>query len=250
MLNLKNPIVFFDLESTGIDPYNDRIIQIAAIKYMPDGTKTEYDWKFNPGIPIPPGSTEIHGITDEMVRYMPRLGDKAEELSKVFMDVDLGGFNIKYFDIPLLKNEFERIGLTLDTEDIKLVDAMLIYKLKEPRTLTAAYAKYVGGTFENAHDAMADIRASVEVLEGQMKEYDDISPTVDAIHEFCFPADPSHFDNEGKLRYIDKELCINFGKNKGKTLTKLAMSDPGYLRWILDGSFSEKVKEAIRSAMR
>ena len=150
----------------------------------------------------------------------------------------------------MLQNEFQRIGLPqLNLENIKIVDAMIIFKLKEPRTLSVAYEKYCGQKLENAHDAMADIRASIEVLEGQIKFYNDIPNTVEDIHTFCFPVDSNSFDMEGKLRYVEGELAINFGKNRGQLLKTLAKNDPSYLRWILNGSFSEKVKDAIRKIL-
>lgn len=250
MLELKRPLVFFDLETTGLDLYNDRIIQIGAIKYFPDGKQIEYNQFINPNIPIPKEATEIHKITDEMVKDKPLIGDIAKELAEFFYDCDLGGFNIKFFDIPMLQNEFQRIGLSLDLEKVKIVDAMTIFKMKEQRTLAVAYEKYCGRKMENAHDAMADIRASVEVLEGQMKFYNDIPNTVEEIHEYCFPLDPNAYDLESKLRYINGELAINFGKNKSRTLKELAQSEPGYLHWILGGSFSEKVKNAIRAILK
>lgn len=249
-LQLSRPIVFFDLETTGVDPFTDRIVQIGAVKINTDGSKEEYNKIINPQQPIPPGAAAVHGISDDMVKDAPTLGDLAQELTALFTDVDLGGYNIKNFDIPLLQTEFNRIGLTLDTEDVKIVDAMTIFRMKEPRTLTAAYQKYCGKELVDAHDALADIRASVDVLEGQLATYDDIPPDVAGIHEFCFPKNPDAYDAEGKLIFVDKMLTINFGKNKGKTLQQLSMEDPGYLEWILGGSFSEKVKEAIRSVMK
>lgn len=249
MLKLTKPIVFFDLESTGIDPYNDRIIQIGAIKYFPDGKKTEHNWLINPGVPIPKESTEVHKITDEMVKDKPSIGDMSQELSELFYNSDLGGFNIKYYDIPLLQNEFARIGMSLDLENVKIVDAMMIFKLKEPRTLSVAYQKYCGKELQDAHDAMVDIKASIEVLEGQIEHYDNIPNTAEEIHEYCFPRDPDAYDSEGKLRYKEGDLCINFGKNKGRSLKELAVNDPSYLQWILNGTFSEKVKNAVREVL-
>lgn len=249
MLKLKKPLVFFDLETTGLDLYNDRIVQIGVIKFFPDGKKIEYNQLVNPNIPISKESSDIHKITNEMVKDKPLLGDIATQLAELFDNADLGGFNIKFFDIPMLQNEFQRIGLSLDLDNIKIVDAMTIFKLKEPRTLSVAYEKYCGRKMENAHDAMADIKASVEVLEGQLKFYNDIPNTVEEIHEYCFPADPNAYDLESKLRYVNGELTINFGKNKSRTLKELAQSEPGYLHWILNGNFSEKVKKAIRDIL-
>lgn len=249
MLTLTRPLVFFDLETTGINPFEDRIVQIGAIKLYPDGSKVEKEWLVNPGMPIPKGASDIHGITDANVKDAPRLGDLVADMQDLFDDADLGGYNVKNFDIPLLQAEFARIGLSIDTEHIKIVDAMQIFRIKEPRTLTAAYKKFCGKELEDAHDAMADIKASLAVLEGQMKMYDDIPGSVEEIHEFCYPKDPDAYDAEGKLRFDGGKLTINFGKNKGKTLHDLALNDPGYLEWILNGTFSDKVKNAIRDVL-
>lgn len=249
MLTLKRPLVFFDVETTGIDPFHDRIIEIGAVKLFPDGTQKEYQYFINPGQPIPPGATAIHNITDEMVADKPYFGDLTQELRDIFFDADLGGYNIKIFDLPLLITEFKRVGLTLDYESINIVDAMAIFKIKEPRTLTAAYKKYCGKDLENAHSAVADIKASIEVLEGQLAYYGDLPATPEELHEFCFPKDPDAFDAEGKLRFVDGQLTINFGKNRGKSLQELSLNDPYYLEWILNGSFPDKVKKAVRDAL-
>ncbi|PIT86679.1 MAG: DNA polymerase III subunit epsilon, partial [Candidatus Magasanikbacteria bacterium CG10_big_fil_rev_8_21_14_0_10_43_6] len=230
-------------------PFEDRIVQIGAIKLLPDGTKVEKEWLINPGMPIPQIVQEIHGITDEMVKDAPRLGDIAAELQELFDGADLGGYNVKNFDIPLLQVELNRIGLSIDTENIRIIDAMQIFRIKEPRTLAAAYQKYCGKELLDAHDAIADIRASLAVLEGQLNIYDDLPQTTDELHEYCFPKDPDAYDAEGKLRFAEGKLTINFGKNKGKALQELAMNDAGYLEWILNGSFSDKVKGAVREAL-
>lgn len=249
MLTLKRPLVFFDVETTGIDPFHDRIIEIGAVKLLPDGTQTEYHRRINPGMPIPPGATAIHNITDDMVKDEPYFGDIIPELQELFFDADLGGYNVKIFDIPILTTEFKRVGLDLDYETMNIVDAMAIFKIKEPRTLTAAYKKYCGKELENAHSAVADIRASIEVLEGQLSFYSDLPATPEELHTFCFPKDPDAFDAEGKLRFVDGKLTINFGKNKGKSLEELASYDRYYLDWILNGSFPEKVKKAVKQAL-
>ena len=249
MIQLSRPLVFFDLETTGVDIYNDRIIQIGAIRIEPDGTKTEKEWLVNPGVPIPKSSSAIHGITDDMVQDKPRLGDIADELSVFFADADIGGYNVKNFDLPLLSVEFGRIGLPFDSETINIVDAMALFRILEPRTLTAAYKKFCGKELVDAHDAMADIRASLDVLHGQLEKNPELPKTPKELHELCFPKDPDAYDAEGKLKFIDGDLCINFGKNKGKKLEHLAMNDPGYLEWILNGTFSKKVKDAVKKAL-
>lgn len=249
MLALTRPLVFFDVETTGIDPFHDRIIEIGAVKIFPDGTQKEYRYLINPGQPIPAGSTAIHNITDDMVADKPYFRDLAEELRDIFFNADLGGYNIKIFDLPLLITEFKRVGLVLDYESINIVDAMAIFKIKEPRTLTAAYKKYCGKELENAHSAVADIRATIEVLEGQLTHYEDLPRSPETLHAFCFPKDPNAFDAEGKLLFVNGNLTINFGKNKGKSLQELSLNDPYYLEWILNGSFPDKVKKAVRDAL-
>ncbi len=250
MLNLTRPIVFFDLETTGVDPFNDRIVQIGAVKIFPDGKREELNQLVNPQMPIPKIVSDIHGITDDMVKDKPTIGDLTEKLSTFFENVDLGGYNVKNFDIPMLMAEFNRIGLALDLESIKIADSMAIFRIKEPRTLAAAYEKYCGKTLEDAHDAMVDIQASIEVFEGQMKMYDDLPNDLDQLHEYCFPNDPDAYDAEGKLKFINGKIAINFGKHKGKPIQELAATDPGYLEWILNGSFSEKVKQAVKDHLK
>jgi DNA polymerase III subunit epsilon len=249
-LNTTKPIVFFDLETTGVEIGRDRIVQIGAIKLMPDGAKTEYNWLVNPGMPIPKVTTDIHGITDEMVKDKPMLGEMTKELTDLFFEVDLGGYNVRNFDIPFLMAELARVGIEFDTENARIVDGMAIFRTMEPRNLTAAYKKYTGKELVDAHDALVDIKATLEVVEGQISYYDDIGNTPDKLHELCFPPDPEAYDAEGKLRYVDGQLCITFGKNRGKTLQFLAKNDPGYLEWILNGGFSKKVKDAIGEVLK
>lgn len=249
MLNLTRPLIFFDLETTGLNIYEDRIIQIGAIKILPDGTKTEHEWLINPLMPIPKESSDVHGITDDMVQGKPSFGDLSGELSEFFADSDLGGYNVKNFDVPFLAQEFFRIGLPFDTEQIKIVDAMQIFRLKEPRNLTAAYQKYCGKELENAHNAVADVWASLEVLEGQIKHYTDLPKDVDGIHDFSFPKDPDAFDAEGKLKYIEGKLSFTFGKYRNKSLQQVALENPGYLEWIANGNFSDTVKGAVRKVL-
>lgn len=249
MISLTRPLVFFDLETTGIDLYQDRIVQIGAIQLLPNGEKKEWEWLINPTIPIPKEAYDIHGITNDMVRDKPTFGELSDTLSTLFFGADLGGYNVRNFDIPMLVNEFNRIGMALDTESIAIIDSYAIWRAKEPRTLAAAYEKYCGKTLVNAHDAIVDIRTALDVFEGQIQYYEDIPTTVHELHELTFPKDADSYDAEGKLKFVDGVLTINFGKNKGKTLQALATNDPRYLEWILGGSFSEKVKGAVRGVL-
>jgi len=249
-LTLTKPILFFDLETTGIEIGTDRIVQIGAIKVMPDGSKTEYNWLINPGMSIPKDAGAIHGITDEMVKDKPMLGEMTQELTELFSNVDLGGYNVKNFDIPFLIAEFARIGIPFDTEHVRVVDGMAIFRTMEPRNLEAAYKKYCGKQLVDAHDALVDIKATLEVVEGQVAFYDTVPNTPEGLHDLCFPPDPDAYDAEGKLKFVDGQLTITFGKNRGKSLQYLAQNDSGYLEWILNGGFSEKVKGAIRDVLK
>ncbi len=248
-LTLDKPIVFFDLETTGVDIYNDKIVEIAIVKIETDGTEKEYEWIINPGIPIPEGAAAVHGITDEMVKDAPRFSDIAAEISTIFDGVYIGGYNVKNFDVPLLLQECQRIGLELPIDANSIIDPMSIYRQKETRTLSSAVKEYCGVEMENAHEAMADIRATVDVLTHQLLILDDVPKTAPELALYCYPIDPDAFDLEGKLRYVGGELAINFGKNKGKTLVWLARNDRGYLEWILNGTFSEQVKTAVRDCL-
>lgn len=248
-LALDKPIVFFDLETTGVDIYNDKIVEIAIIKIETDGTEKKYEWIINPGIPIPEGAAAIHGITDEMVKDAPRFSEIASEITTIFDGVYIGGYNVKNFDVPLLLQECQRIGLELPIDANSIIDPMSIYRQKETRTLSSAVQEYCGVEMEHAHEAMADIRATVNVLTHQLLILSDVPKGASELALYCYPPDPDAFDLEGKLRYINGELAINFGKNKGKTLVWLARNDRGYLEWILNGTFSQQVKDVVKKVL-
>lgn len=248
-LELDKPIVFFDLETTGVDVYNDKIVEIAIIKIETDGSTKEYEWLINPGIPIPAGAAAVHGITDEMVKDAPRFSDIASEIAVIFDNVYIGGYNVKSFDVTLLLQECQRIGLDLLIDVNSIIDPMSVYRQKETRTLSSAVKEYCGVEMENAHEAMADIRATIEVLAHQLLIIPDLPKTASELALYCYPPDPDAFDPDGKLRYTDGELAINFGKNKGKTLKWLALNDRGYLEWILNGTFSEQVKKEVKKVL-
>jgi DNA polymerase III subunit epsilon len=250
MLSLTRPIVFFDLETTGVNTQTDRIVEFAAIRKEPDGTTTEVSWLINPCMPIPKESSAIHGITDDMVQKEKTLGERSAELSTLFNGADIGGYNVAQFDLPVLRAECERIGLSVDFSHARIVDPMIIFKIKEPRTLAAAHEMYCGTPMEHAHEALADIRATVAVLDGQFSRYADLPRDTDGLHAFCFPRHENAYDPESKIISDNGVLRINFGKNKGKALADLATTDPGYLQWVLKGDFSDMVKDAVRSVLR
>ena len=248
-LKLVRPLVVFDIESTGVSPRKDRIIELAAIKLMPDGEEISKCWLMNPGVPIPPETTAIHGISDEIVKDCPTFADKAEEIFEFFRGCDLSGFNADRFDIPCLEEEFARIGMAFAPSARKHVDVQRIYHKKEPRDLSAAVRFYLGRNHDGAHGAEADTRATLEVLKAQMAKYSDLPATVDEMDEFLVPHDPMNADRAGTLRWKDGELTINFGKKKGESLKKLLLNEPNYLKWILKGDFDTEVRMIIKDLL-
>ena len=248
-LKLVRPLVVFDIESTGVSPRKDRIIELAAIKLMPDGEEISKCWLMNPGVPIPPETTAIHGISDEIVKDCPTFADKAEEIFEFFRGCDLSGFNADRFDIPCLEEEFARVGMAFAPSARKHVDVQRIYHKKEPRDLSAAVRFYLGRNHDGAHGAEADTRATLEVLKAQMAKYSDLPATVDEMDEYLVPHDPMNADRAGTLRWKDGELTINFGKKKGENLKKLLLNEPNYLKWILKGDFDTEVRMIIKDLL-
>ncbi|MBR3776081.1 MAG: 3'-5' exonuclease [Kiritimatiellae bacterium] len=248
-LKLVRPLVVFDIESTGVSPRKDRIIELAAIKLMPDGEEISKCWLMNPSVPIPPETTAIHGISDEIVKDCPTFADKAEEIFEFFRGCDLSGFNADRFDIPCLEEEFARVGMAFAPSARKHVDVQRIYHKKEPRDLSAAVRFYLGRNHDGAHGAEADTRATLEVLKAQMAKYSDLPSTVDEMDEYLVPHDPMNADRAGTLRWKDGELTINFGKKKGESLKKLLLNEPNYLKWILKGDFDTEVRMIIKDLL-
>jgi DNA polymerase-3 subunit epsilon len=248
MLNLKlnRPLVVFDIESTGTSPRRDRIIELAAVKVSPDGTETEKCWLMNPTVPIPPETTAIHGISDEIVKDCPTFADKAAEIFAFFDGCDLSGFNADRFDIPCLEEEFARVGLNFAPSARRHVDVQRIYHRMEPRDLTAAVRFYLGRDHAGAHGAEADARATLEVLKSQMERYPDLPKDADSMDEYLVPRDPLNADRYGMLRWKNGELTVNFGKKKGESLRKLLLNEPNYLRWIMKGDFDTEVRMIVR----
>ena len=249
MLRLDRPLVVFDIESTGTTPRKDRIIELAAVKLMPDGTEISKCWLMNPGVKIPPETTKIHGITDEIVKDCPTFADKADEIFAFFEGCDLSGFNADRFDITCLEEAFARVGKNFAPSSRRHVDVQRIYHRMEPRDLSAAVRFYLGRDHAGAHGAEADARATLEVLKAQMEKYPELPQTVREMDEYLVPHDPLNADRYGMLRWKDGELTINFGKKKGESLRKLMLNEPNYLRWIVKGDFDTEVKPIVRDLM-
>ncbi len=243
-LKLTRPLVFSDLETTGTNITHDRIVEISIVKLMPDGTVVERSRRLNPEMPIPAEATAVHHITDDDVAGEPTFRQVAASLSKLLQGCDIAGFNSNRFDIPLLDQEFHRAGVDFDLNGVRFVDVQTIYHKKEPRTLVAAYRYYCGKELEEAHSALADTRATMEVLMAQLDVYDDLPVELDGLSEFANPN--RNVDLLGRLIYDDnKREVINFGKYKGRLAEEVLASDPGYYNWIMQGDFAQNTKNAF-----
>ncbi len=249
MLKLDRPLVVFDIESTGLFPRRDRIVELAAVKLMPDGTEVEKCWLLNPTVPIPPETTAIHGISDDIVKDCPTFADAAEEIFAFFEGCDLSGFNADRFDIPCLEEEFARVGLNFAASNRRHVDVQRIYHRMEPRDLSAAVKFYLGRDHAGAHGAEADARATLEVLKAQMERYPNLPQTTAEMDEYLVPHDPLNADRQGMLRWRNGELCVNFGKKKGASLKKLLLDEPNFLRWIVKGDFDTEVRMIVKDLL-
>lgn len=248
-LVLERPLVFFDIESTGTNPYRDRIVEIAVIKLMPDGSRQEVVRRINPTIPIPAGASAVHGIYDADVADAPTFDVIAHNLYNYLDGCDLAGYNIVKFDVPMLQEEFKRCNLELNMRDRKLIDVFNIFCRLYPRNLSAAYKFFCGGDLEDAHSALADTDATVAVLLGQLAKHPELPREMAGLAEFSAARDADFVDSEGRLKFSGDEVVINFGKNSGRRLRDLANEDPGFLRWMLRSDFSDEVKNVIKNAL-
>lgn len=244
-LNLKRPIVFFDLETTGLDIVKDRIVEICLLKVFPDGHEEERVMRINPGMHIPERSTAIHGITDEAVADSPRFEDVAADIWAFINGCDLGGFNSNNFDIPMLAESFLRAGVQADLRSCRSVDVSGIYRRLEKRTLIAAYKFYCEKQLKDAHSAMADTRATYEVLCAQLDHY----PT-DLQNDIAFLTDYSsmghNLDYAGRIILDDEKVeTFNFGKYKGMHVADVLRRDPSYYSWIMNGDFALDTKQVL-----
>jgi DNA polymerase-3 subunit epsilon len=243
-LNLKKPIAFFDLETTGISITHDRIVEIAVLKIHPNGLKETKTWLVNPTIPIPKEASDIHGIKDEDVADKPTFKEIAKQVDEFMSHCDLGGFNSNRFDIPLLVEELLRVDIDFKIPSRKFVDVQTIFHKMEQRNLTAAYKFYCGKSLENAHSAEADITATYEVLEAQIDRYEELQNDVNFLSEFS--SHNNNVDVAGRIIYNDKMVEVfNFGKYKGKPVEEVLKTDPGYYGWLLKGDFSLHTKKVM-----
>lgn len=245
-LKLNNPIIFFDLETTGIDVVKDRIVELSYLKVFPDGKEETKTWRVNPGIPISPEASAIHGIFDDDVKDMPSFQQIAQTLANEFEGCDFAGFNSNKFDIPLLAEEFLRTGVDFDMKKRKFIDVMVIFMRMEQRNLAAAYRFYCNKDIENAHSAEADTRATYEVLQAQIDRYDELKNDVDTLS--VFSSHNRNADYMGRIIFNDQDVeVINFGKYKGVPVEAVLEKDPGYYGWIMNADFPLYTKKVLTS---
>ena len=244
-LKLKRPIIFFDIESTGVDPAKDHIVEISLIKVHPNGDEESKTRRINPGVHIPEASTAIHGITDDDVRDCPTFPQIAKSLAAFLKGADLAGYNSNKFDIPILVEEFMRAGVEIDLGGRRFVDVQNIFHKMEQRTLAAAYKFYCGAEIENAHSAEADIRATYDVLKAQLDRYpDDLKNDVDFLAEFSQMN--RNVDFAGRIVRDDNDVPVfNFGKHKGRPVAEVFAAEPSYYSWMLNGDFPLNTKQVI-----
>jgi DNA polymerase-3 subunit epsilon len=247
-LELKKPIVFFDLETTGVDVAKDRIVEISILKLHPDGKKEVKTRRVNPEMPIPKVTSEIHGIYDEDVKEEPTFKAMAKSLATFIGNSDLAGFNSNKFDVPLLVEEFLRVGVDFEIEGRSLVDVQNIFHKMEQRTLVAAYKFYCGKELTNAHSAEADNIATFDVLEAQIERYDELENNVNFLSDFSRRT--NNADLMGRIVFNEENIEVfNFGKHKGKPVATVLESDPSYYKWMMNGDFplyTKKVLTAIK----
>lgn len=260
-LNIKKPIVFFDIEATGLNVVKDRIVQLAMLRYEP-GESGPREWKslINPGpVLISEEAYKVHGISAQMVANKPTFDQVADQIWEYIHDADLAGYNSDRFDIPMLMEEFARVGKELNLDNRQTIDVQKIFYKMEPRTLSAAYRFYCGKTLEGAHDAMADVKATVDVLKGQLIKYDGVdyvdgdgnvkeNAIINDMDQLAaFTNDSRTVDVTQRLKYNSQgEIVFNFGKYNGKKVVDVLRFDRQYYNWILEKDFSAQVKQIIR----
>jgi DNA polymerase-3 subunit epsilon len=243
-LNLTNPVVFFDLETTGTDINKDRIVEICYLKVWPNGNQEEKHMRINPEMHIPEEASKVHGIYDEDVKNCPKFKEEAKNIAKVFEGADIAGFNSNRFDVPLLAEEFLRADVDIDLARHRFIDVQVIFHKKEQRTLSAAYQFYCGKNLEDAHTALADTRATYEVLKAQLDKYPDLQNDIKFLSDYS--SFTKNVDFAGRMVYDDNGAEVfNFGKYKGQLVKDVLAKDPGYYSWILNSDFTLNTKAAL-----
>ncbi len=251
MINLDRPLCVFDLEATGTDVQQDRIVEICVLRREIDGREILFSSLVNPGVPIPAEASEIHHITNEMVAHQPRFADLVSPVLKIFEGADLSGFNAAKYDIPLLSAEFKRAGVDWPGPNRRVIDSFTIFSRKERRNLSAAYQFYCGKDLSGAHRAEADVRATAEILWAQVDRYPDLPKDAAGLDAWCAQSDPNRVDPDGKFIWKNGDAVFGFGnKHRGKTLQEVLMTDRGYFNWMIEkGNFNADVVRICREAL-
>jgi DNA polymerase-3 subunit epsilon len=256
---LVRPVVFFDIEATGIDPNADRIVELSVVRVNPPrepGQAGEIDpprtWRINPGVHIPREASEIHGIYDAELASAPTFAAVADEIVAIFTGADLAGFSVTRFDVRILQAELVRASRLVDFSRARIIDAQVIYHHREPRNLAAALRFYRDRELVAAHGAEADTVAALEVFAGQLARYEDLELGIDDLHALSAQHNDAYCDSGRRFAWRDQEPVFNFGRMRGKSLRWVA-SDPterAYLRWMIEGNFDEDAKDIAREALR
>ena len=243
-LNLKKPLVILDLETTGVNIATDRIVEFSALKVSPGGHEEWLTLRLNPGIPISPEATRIHGISDADVANEPHFKDVAKKIAAFLEGCDLAGFNSMKFDIPILSEEFLRVNVDFNPARHRYVDVQVIFHKKEQRTLSAAYKFYCKMDLENAHSSKADTAATYEILKAQLDRYPDLENDIDKLS--AFSAFNNNADLAGRIVFNEQgHEVFNFGKHKGKPVEQVFREEPSYYSWMMNGDFPLNTKQVI-----
>lgn len=244
-LELSRPLAALDAETTGRDPAADRLVELAAVKFHPDGGEPEtFHHRLDPGVPIPAEATAVHGITDADVAGCPAFAEIADDLLAFLSGADLAGFNAKAFDLPLLAAELRRCGRELDLRGVCVLDPLQVFRDREPRDLAAAVRLYLGREHEDAHSAVSDATAAAAVLDAQVGYYADLPRSVPELHKaYC------EVDLAGRFRLLEGRVAFAFGKYSGRRLAEVAAEDPGYLEWMLRQDFLPDARRLARQAL-
>jgi DNA polymerase-3 subunit epsilon len=250
-LELDKPLCVFDLETTGTQVTKDRIVQIAIIKLLPNGEQLTYNQLINPEIEIADDIVAIHGITNKMVSSCPTFREKAEEIASFIAESDLAGYNSNKFDIPVLAEEFIRAEFNFEFENRKFIDVQNIFHKMEQRTLAAAYQFYCNKSIENAHDALYDSKATLDVFFAQLERYSELKKDVSFLSEFSRMGEFQLVDLAGRLaKNKQGDVIYNFGKHNGKSISEVMKIEPGYYGWMLDADFPQYTKKCLKKEMQ
>lgn len=250
-LNLKKNLCIFDIEATGLDVSQDRIVEISILKVTPEGEETELTLRINPEMEISEESISIHGITQEDIKNSPTFKEVAKQIADFIGDADLAGYNSNKFDIPMLAEEFLRVDYHFDMRSRKFIDVQNIFHKMEQRTLAAAYKFYCEKDLENAHSAFADVKATYEVFKAQLKKYDELENDINFLADFSQNNKYKIVDFAGRIAKNNKgELIYNFGKHKGKTVEEVDKVEPGYYGWMMNSNFPRYTKLVLKEEMK